>query len=253
MALDVAAVQEALRADGLDGWLLYDFHGSNPIAGQLTGLTGGAHMTTRRWYYLIPATRRAARAGACHRAPQPRPPARREDGLRRPAAARRRADRLLAGMHAGGDGILAEVRHPLPVAGRRRHGRGGPGARGRDRFVGRPRPTVRGRAGRRLSWRPTRRRPTRSTGSRIGRSRRRAAALRPGAALSEYDLQQQMVGWFEDEGLVSDSPPVVAVGGNAGNPHYLPTAGRDRGRSSRTRCCCSICGANSEQPGRGVC
>ncbi len=34
-----------------------------------------------------------------------------------------------------------------------------------------------------------------------------------------------MVGWFEDEGLVSDSPPVVAVGAHAGNPHYLPTAG----------------------------
>src|SRR5688572_6399956 len=55
MALDVAEVQRVLRADGLDGWLLYDFHGSNPIAAGLAGLTGGAHMTTRRWYYLIPA------------------------------------------------------------------------------------------------------------------------------------------------------------------------------------------------------
>ena len=33
-----------------------------------------------------------------------------------------------------------------------------------------------------------------------------------------------MVGWFEEEGLVSDSAPVVAVGGHAGDPHYLPTA-----------------------------
>ena len=33
-----------------------------------------------------------------------------------------------------------------------------------------------------------------------------------------------MVNWFEEEGLVTDSPPVVAVGGNAGDPHYLPTA-----------------------------
>ena len=32
MALDIAAVQAALAEDGLDGWLLYDFHGSNPIA-----------------------------------------------------------------------------------------------------------------------------------------------------------------------------------------------------------------------------
>src|SRR6185436_10037736 len=55
MGLDVAAVQRALRAAGLDGWLLYDFHGSNPIAAHLAGLTDGTHMTTRRWYYLIPA------------------------------------------------------------------------------------------------------------------------------------------------------------------------------------------------------
>src|SRR5688500_19056890 len=56
MALDVAAIQRVLRADGLDGWLLYDFHGSNPIASRLAGLTGDGHMTTRRWYYLVPAT-----------------------------------------------------------------------------------------------------------------------------------------------------------------------------------------------------
>ena len=56
MPLDVAAIQETLRSDGLDGWLLYDFHGSNPIAARLAGLTDGAHMTTRRWYYLIPAS-----------------------------------------------------------------------------------------------------------------------------------------------------------------------------------------------------
>src|SRR6185503_16047006 len=55
MALDVAAVQQALRDEGLDGWLLYDFQGSNPIATRLAGLAAGKKMTTRRWYYLIPA------------------------------------------------------------------------------------------------------------------------------------------------------------------------------------------------------
>ena len=33
-----------------------------------------------------------------------------------------------------------------------------------------------------------------------------------------------MVTWFEEEGLVSDSAPVVAVGAHAGNPHYLPAS-----------------------------
>ena len=51
--------------------------------------------------------------------------------------------------------------------------------------------------------------------------RRRVAAS---TTTTEYDIQQQMVTWFAEEGLVSDSPPNVSVGANAGNPHYLPTA-----------------------------
>ena len=38
--LDIAAIQRTLAAEGLDGWLLYDFHGSNPIAVKLVGNTG---------------------------------------------------------------------------------------------------------------------------------------------------------------------------------------------------------------------
>ena len=56
MPFDVAAVQQSLKAEGLDGWLLYDFHGSNPIAARLLGTANGAKMTTRRWFYLVPAT-----------------------------------------------------------------------------------------------------------------------------------------------------------------------------------------------------
>ena len=55
-----------------------------------------------------------------------------------------------------------------------------------------------------------------------------AAALQQGAALTEYALQQDMVRWFEEEGLVSDSAPVVAIGGNAGNPALPPDATQSR-------------------------
>src|SRR5215212_47693 len=55
MPLPIAAVQQALKEDGLDGWLLYDFHGSNPIAARLTDLASSNKMATRRWYYLVPA------------------------------------------------------------------------------------------------------------------------------------------------------------------------------------------------------
>src|SRR5262245_47957505 len=54
MSLDIAAVQKALKAEGLDAWLLYDFHGSNPVSYRLAGMGGAGHLATRRWFYLIP-------------------------------------------------------------------------------------------------------------------------------------------------------------------------------------------------------
>jgi Xaa-Pro aminopeptidase len=53
-------------------------------------------------------------------------------------------------------------------------------------------------------------------------------ARRGGRPLSEIDVQRAMVQWFEEDGLVTDAPPVVAAQQNAGNPHYLPTAGHSR-------------------------
>jgi Xaa-Pro aminopeptidase len=43
-----------------------------------------------------------------------------------------------------------------------------------------------------------------------------------GTPTTEYDIQQLIVGWFRDEELVADDPPVVAATVNTGNPHYLP-------------------------------
>ena len=46
-------IQERLREDSIDGWLLFDFRGSNPTASQALGLDG--LMLTRRIMYFIPA------------------------------------------------------------------------------------------------------------------------------------------------------------------------------------------------------
>ncbi len=46
------ALQSALIEAGLDGWLLYDFRGLNPVAGSLLGLHG---MVTRRIFCWLPA------------------------------------------------------------------------------------------------------------------------------------------------------------------------------------------------------
>jgi Xaa-Pro dipeptidase len=51
----VAEIQKALQAAKLDGWLFYDFRGSDPLAPRILKL--GEHASgSRRWFYYIPAT-----------------------------------------------------------------------------------------------------------------------------------------------------------------------------------------------------
>jgi Xaa-Pro aminopeptidase len=50
----IAAIQQALRDAHLDGWLFYDHHNRDLIGYRILGLDP-AKMTTRRWYYFIPA------------------------------------------------------------------------------------------------------------------------------------------------------------------------------------------------------
>ena len=53
--MDLIGIQTALATSGIDGWLLYDFRGSNPIARSVIGFDE-SQIGTRRWFYLIPAT-----------------------------------------------------------------------------------------------------------------------------------------------------------------------------------------------------
>src|SRR5438132_206586 len=50
----VSEVQQALRDAEIDGWLFYDFRGSDPLAYRILQLDPTIHVT-RRWYYWIPA------------------------------------------------------------------------------------------------------------------------------------------------------------------------------------------------------
>jgi Xaa-Pro aminopeptidase len=51
--MDISAIQQALGDQGLDGWLLYDLRGSNPIARAVIGFDE-RQIGTRRWFYFIP-------------------------------------------------------------------------------------------------------------------------------------------------------------------------------------------------------
>jgi Xaa-Pro aminopeptidase len=225
MALDVAAIQRTLRADGLDGWLLYDFHGSNPIAAGLAGLTGGGHMTTRRWYYLIPAA--GEPRGVVHAIERHNLDA--LPGEKIVYAGREQLEAALTRLLTGLSRIAMEYSADCAIPYLSRVDAGTAEAvrrRGVEIFSS-------GDLVQRFeaSWNADQLASHRGASEALYRIKDRAfetagAAVHDRTPLTEYKLQQQMVAWFKEEGLVSDSAPVVAIGGNAGNPHYLPTADR---------------------------
>ncbi len=49
-----------------------------------------------------------------------------------------------------------------------------------------------------------------------------ARRISAGESFTEFDLQQWIVAQFHARGVVSDSPPIVAVGPHSGDPHYEP-------------------------------
>jgi Xaa-Pro aminopeptidase len=51
--MELIPIQSALRENGLDGWLFYDHHFRDPIAYRILRIKPS--MCSRRWYYLIPA------------------------------------------------------------------------------------------------------------------------------------------------------------------------------------------------------
>jgi len=226
--LSISDVQQALRADSIDGWLLYDFRGTNPIAADITAVSRqGGHLATRRWYYLIPATG----------APRQLVHAIEPNSLAHlPGTATKYAgrDQLEAGLKTllGGLRRIAMEYSPgcaIPYV---------------SRVDGGTIELVRqcgvdvvssGDLIQRFSavWDIAAIATHREASAKLYRVKDRAfdliaRRLRDGVATTEYEVQQAMAGWFRDEGLVADADPNVSVGPNAGNPHYLPTADAHR-------------------------
>jgi len=233
-ALEVTAVQRALEAEGLDGWLLYDFHGLNPIALDVTGVARqGGHLATRRWYYLIPAS--GAPRKLVHAIES-------ETLAHLPGTTERYAGRaaLEAGLKRMLDSMRTSGRTPrlameyspgcaIPYVSRVDAGtielvreNGVDISTSADlvqRFA--------------AVWHDAEILTHNAASLKLYRIKDRAfeaiaRRTRDATPTTEYDIQQLMVDWFAEEGLVSDSPPNVSAQENAGNPHYLPTEDRSR-------------------------
>lgn len=227
MPLDVSAVQDALRSDGLDGWLLYDFHGSNPIARRLAGLSAGAKLTTRRWYYLIPG--RGEPRALVHSIERDRLDHLPGDKLQ--YAGRHELDRGLHTLLAGCASLAMEFSPGCAIPYVSRVDAGTVDA---IRALG-----IDVRSSGDLVqqfeavWNGAALATHRTASAALHAIKDQAFALvtarmQDGVQVSELDVQDAMVTWFEEAGLISDSRPVVAAQENAGDPHYLPTRDRHR-------------------------
>ena len=217
----LAALQSALDKAGLDGWLLYDFHGLNPVAVGMLELPG---MTTRRFFVYIPRSGPpVAITHAIEQGPWLEWPAK---WRKEKYSSWRALESLLAGLVKGkrvameyspGDAVPYLDRVPAGVIEMVRNA-GATVVTSADlvsRFY--------------AVWtddqRASHERASRAV-STIGQQAIRLAGSRADSAspLTEHALQKWILERFDSGGLESDHGPIVAIGPNAANPHYEPTA-----------------------------
>jgi Xaa-Pro dipeptidase len=222
MPLPIEAVQRALKEEQLDGWLLYDFHGSNPIASRLAGLASSGKMATRRWYYLVPAD--GAPRGLVHAIERHNL----DDlpGEKRAYAGREQLAEGLQDLLRGVKRVAMEysARNAIPYVSRVDAGTiEAVRACGTDVVSS-------GDLAQRFEavWTDATYATHVAASEALYRIKDRAfdfvrQRLASRGPLTEIEVQDAMLGWFREEGLIADEAPLVAAQENGGNPHYMPT------------------------------
>jgi Xaa-Pro dipeptidase len=218
--IDRAELQQALAEAGLDGWLLYAFHGLNPVAVRVLGLTG---MNTRRLFVLFP--REGEPVAVAHKVEL--------QGMESfagrviPYARWSELHEILRSLVSGRkvameispqDAVPYLDRIPYGVVELLRHVGANvvPSGALVSRFA--------------ATWKASELDDHRAAAEILADVARRilAQAVREtGRALSETGLQARVVAEVEARGLVFDELPIVAFGPNSAKPHYQPQAGSD--------------------------
>jgi Xaa-Pro dipeptidase len=225
VSLPIAAIQEALREDQFDGWLLYDFHGSNPIAQRLVGLEG--RHTTRRWFYFIP------REGAPRRLVHAIEPAvlDGQPGDTHQYAGREQLADQLARVLSGARRVAMEY---SPMAAIPYVSRVDAGTLDLVRSCGVDVASSGDLVGRfEAAWDAAAIATHHRASEALYRIKDQAFAFigerrSTGVPVRELEVQARMLDWFDAEGLITDAAPIVAVQEHSADPHYGPTAGTSR-------------------------
>lgn len=212
-------VQEALVQAGVDGWLIFDFHGLNPVATGLLGLTG---MGTRRIFVLVP--REGAPVAITHAIEQGPwkdwPPVWKKivySGWRELESSLRDVvnGKHVAMEYSPGDAVPYLDRVPAGVLELVRNS-GATVVSSADlvsRFY--------------AVWSESDLASHKRASEIVARVahaafRKAGGAASGGSPITEYELRQWILSEFSTACLNTDHGPIVAIGPNAANPHFEP-------------------------------
>jgi Xaa-Pro dipeptidase len=216
---NIEAIQSALREQGIDGWLFYDILHRDPIAYRVLGLDHA--LAKRRWFYIIPA--KGAPRKLVHRIE-----AATLDSLPGEKMLYAAADELEKNLkkligRAKKVAMQYSPKNSIPYISLVDAGtveliraQGCKVVSSADliqKFE--------------AAWTAEQLETHRVAGRAIDAITQAAFAeaanrVSSGEKFTEYDLQQWIVAQFRAHGVVSDSPPIVAVGAHSGDPHYEP-------------------------------
>jgi len=214
-------LRDALAEVGADAWLLFQFHGLNPVAGRVLDLGGG--LSTRRLFVLLPAEGEPVAVG--HRIELQA-----LQGFPGKVIPYSRWEELHAALKSlvVGRTVAMEISHEdaVPYLDRVPYGvvellqRLGatvvPSGSLVSRFAAR--------------WSRLEAEDHRLAAevlSEVARAELARAVREPEQGLTEAALQARVIAAVEARGLVFDTLPIVAFGANSANPHYEPAAGQD--------------------------
>jgi Xaa-Pro dipeptidase len=214
--IDRRELGEALDEVGADGWLLFDFHGLNPVVDRVLGRTG---MNTRRLFVLLPregdpvAVAHKIELQGLEKFPGRVIPYARWSELHAalgPLVARR----TLAMEISPEDAVPYLDRVPFGVVEllRRLGATVVPSGALVSRF-----------AARWTSAEADDHRAAAEILAAVARDTLGRVVRQAGQRITEAALQAQVVAELERGGLVLDDPPIVAFGANSANPHYEPS------------------------------
>lgn len=217
--MNILEVQNQLNQAGIEGWLLYDFQGTNPIAQKLLGIKG--QLITRRWFYWIP--RKGEPRAICHKIEQQA-----FSSLGGNVDTFRSWQEMVSALncHLTGSQTIAMEYSPfcaIPYVSRvdagtieliKSLGKEVVSSANLVQYFEARWSTQQFQMHQEASHRLMKIFQDTLEGIR--------QALRTNELISEYSVQQKMLERYQESGLTASSPPIVAVNQNSANPHYEP-------------------------------